>query len=478
MSAAMLPDIRPEDSDADEVDVVVLTRDGRPPPDPVRAAIEGQSSDRLAVRLHVVAGPPLPGDVDRYQTIARARNLGRLRGDAPWLMFVDDDVILEPGCLAHLLHHLKNRPEHAALAARLRDARPAGGAPGIEPTGPSAHIALGAILFRRDVLAFLRLRSTPDRCECRCAADDLRRAGFAVEYLPGAGAIHDRSLTREARRAPDQPRADRGAPGRHSPRILCSFDRAHLNKFLRLFLQTLRAYGNTEEVTTVAYGLSPTEQRRLASLPGIDAICRPGSPFCPAASRPRDFAEICSAWPADTPVAYWDAADVSFQARLGPLWDLVRANPDRLLVAREGHGLGIADNPVAMSWTTTIPHEPDRRRALELLWDRPYLNSGFAAGTARVMAHYGREAERLLVRVMAGSTDWGDQTALNIYCHADPARWKEVSRGWNYAMCRLRPGEVSISAEGRVVASDGTPIYVAHGNAKRLPQLDLSHLRD
>jgi hypothetical protein len=95
------------------------------------------------------------------------------------------------------------------------------------------------------------------------------------------------------------------------------------------------------------------------------------------------------------------------------------------------------------------------------------------------MQRYFREAS-LLRRspALLGSTDWGDQTALNLYCHTDPSRWREVPRGWNYALCRLRPRDVRMTPDGRVVVADGTPIHVAHGNAMMLPQVELSFLRD
>jgi hypothetical protein len=467
----VLPDEGP-----DAVDVIVLTRDGGPPPEPVRAAIAGQSSGSLSVALHVVAGTPRPGDASRFETIARARNAGRSRGTAPWVMYVDDDVVLAPGCIPRLVAGLKARPDHAALAADSLGQSCPRGEDGT-PSRSSGHVGLGAILFRRDVLAFLPFRSAPDRCECRCCGDDLRRAGFAIDYLDVAVARHVPSLTESARRATSRPSAPREPAQVSPPRILCSFDRSHHRKFLRLFLRTLRACGNAEPVIAFAYGLSPTEQRLLASNPRVEAVCRPFTGVCPAISRLTDFADAAGRLPSETPLAYWDAADVVFQARLGPLWDLVRANPDRLLAARES--LGILDNPMALEWVRSISDPTARRFAFDRLARRPYLNAGFAAGTARAMHRYFREASLLLRSpALRGSTDWGDQTALNLYCHTDPSRWREVPRGWNYALCRLHPRDVRMTPDGRVIVADGTPIHVAHGNAKMLPQVELSYLRD
>ena len=153
------------------------------------------------------------------------------------------------------------------------------------------------------------------------------------------------------------------------------------------------------------------------------------------------------------------------------------AHPNQLLAARES--FGILDNPAAVGWVRSIADERARRFAFERLSNNPYLNAGFAAGSARTMSQYFNEANRLLHSpALRGSSDWGDQTVLNLYCHADASRWREVPRGWNYALCRTRPGEIGLTSEGRVFAADGTPIHVAHGNAKTLPQVELSHLRD
>jgi hypothetical protein len=460
----------------DEVDVIVLTRDGAPPPEPVRQAIRRQASPLLTVDLHVVTGSNRPDEPIRWATIARKRNAGRRLGKAPFVMFVDDDVILGPGCIARLVEGLKRRPGHAALAADyMGESRPGDTGP-----LPSPHVGMGATMFRREVLAFLPFRWEEDRCECRCCVDDLRRAGFAIDYLPEARAHHLPSLTTPRAGAEERP-AGASPPTRppvaDHPRILAAFSRAHARKFRRVFLPTLRAAGNPELVVAVGYGLMPSEQRRLAHTPGLELINQPDDGICPAIARLNDFAAAVARWPEGTPVAYWDAGDVAFQARLGPLWDLVRAHPDRLLAARES--FGILDNTMALKWVLSISDPHYRRLAFDRFTTSPYLNSGFGAGTAGTMRRYFQEADRLLRSPsLTGSTDWGDQTAFNLYCHTDPSRWHEVPRGWNFATCRLNSGEVRLSHDGRFVARDGTPIYVAHGNARTLPHLELSHLHD
>jgi hypothetical protein len=332
------------------------------------------------------------------------------------------------------------------------------------------------------VLAFLPFRWEKDRCECRCCARDLRRAGFAIDYLRGAEARHDRPLTRtrapDAEPAPATEGVSIRAPGTAAaPRVLAAFNRAHYRKFQRVFLTTFRGSGNPEPVTAYAYGLLPSEQRQLSSIPGLEPVFLPDDGVCPAISRLRDFAEAVARWPSETPVAYWDAADVVFQSRVAPLWDEVRAHPDRLLAASES--FGILDNPKASQWVITIADPAARQAAFERFVASPYLNSGFAAGTARTMRRYFREADRLLHSpALRGSTDWGDQTALNLYCHTDPRRWREVDRGWNYALCRMKRGDFRVTGRGRILSQDGTPVHVAHGNAKMLPHVELSHLHE
>lgn len=97
--------------------------------------------------------------------------------------------------------------------------------------------------------------------------------------------------------------------------------------------------------------------------------------------------------------------------------------------------MGHPENPVIVSWTDTI-HDPDsRRRAFELFSVHPFMNSGFAAGTARALLGYLREGDRLLnSSALFGVGPWGDQAALNLYCHSDPIRWREVPDAWNYSL--------------------------------------------
>src|SRR5262249_23434603 len=108
---------------------------------------------------------------------------------------------------------------------------------------------------------------------------------------------------------------------------------------------------------------------------------------------------------------------------------------------------------------------------------RPFLNAGFAAGTARAMLRYLRAADRLQnSSALHGTADWGDQTALNLYCHSNPECWHEVGDEWNYCIYTRPLGLYRMAAGGRVESRSGAPIHVVHGNAKTLRKLDLSFL--
>ena len=364
-------------------------------------------------------------------------------------MFLDDDVVLGPEAVARLVDGLARRPGHAALACDyLGESRPdlRNGRPG--------HVAMGATLFRRDVLSLFRFRWEPGRCECQCCCDDLRQLGLRIEYHPESLADHSRRPTSGIHDDAEVP-----IPGR----VLAAFDRQHLARFRGRFLASLRARGNTETVTAVTYGLRPTEARALAAEPGVEVVSIAETRVVPAIRRLSDFQDAIRDWPARTPVAYWDAGDVRFQGRLGGLWDQVRAEPGRLLAVVEP--VGYPENFAVREWTLSIADPASRAHAFDLLSTRPFLNSGFAAGTVEAMLRYLGEAARLRdSAAIRGSLDWGDQTALNLYCHADPGRWRAIPEGWNYCLYQ-RPGrDYRVRTGGLVESTSGVPIHVVHGN--------------
>jgi hypothetical protein len=167
-----------------DVDLVILSRDLGPLREDVLRATEAQVGVRPI--LHRVAGEARPGDANRWETIARARNEAKSRGATPWVMFLDDDVVLAPDCVVTLLRSLQLRPSFAALGSDY-DGEMAGK---LRPWEHPPHVGMGAVLFRRSQLDRVVFRWEPDRCECSCCVLDLRAAGHRIGYHPGARAWH------------------------------------------------------------------------------------------------------------------------------------------------------------------------------------------------------------------------------------------------------------------------------------------------
>lgn len=450
-------------SNVDEIDVVVLSRDERALPAPVARGIAVQRGVRI--NLHRVVGTPQPSDTSRWATIARARNVGKQMGRSPWLMFLDDDIELASDTIARLVDALRRRPGHGAMAADYIGESDHG--------CPTAHVGMGATLFRRAVLDRIRFRCESDRCECQCCCDDMRQLGFGIAYLGAARAWHLKGFP--SHHATDLPQSD-AAPVRQpsrviAPRILAAFDRRHYPKFRRIFLESLRATGNNERVTAVAYGLYPSEVHILSREPNVEVLAYPQNNKSPAVRRLQEFRVVIERWDPDTPLAYWDAADVFFQAKLDKLWEQVRDNPDKLLAVEEPKTQFMSQ--VVAFWTRTIRDPGARRRAFELLSARPFLNSGFAAGTPRSLVPYLEEATNMLSSfTLEGSTDWGDQTAFNLYCHTHPERWKQIEEGWNYCLYSRDPSEFHVRA-GQIVSTKGKPVHAVHGTAHSFRQREL-----
>jgi hypothetical protein len=144
---------------------------------PVMEALEHQG--HVAIQHHVAPGPRLPGE-SRVAAIARARNHAKELGSAHYVMFLDADVILPPGGIEALIRGLIFDPRYAALGISYE-----------EPVPPGAmHVAMGAVLFLRPILARIEFRAEPDRCECLSCCEDIRRMGYRIDYLPGFRARH------------------------------------------------------------------------------------------------------------------------------------------------------------------------------------------------------------------------------------------------------------------------------------------------
>lgn len=162
------------------VDVLTVLGPGRTIREPVLFALENQG--HVALEHHVVEGtPPLPGE-RRTDAIARARNRAKWLGNAHYAMFLDDDVVLPPQAIEKLVFALLFNPRYAAIGIDYQ---------GFEQSSPWAvHVAMGAVMFIRPILEQIHFRTEPNKCECYCCCDDIRRMGYLIGYLPGLQAEH------------------------------------------------------------------------------------------------------------------------------------------------------------------------------------------------------------------------------------------------------------------------------------------------
>lgn len=437
-------------SEIEPVDVVLLHRPGDVPRPEVVDAIRGQVG--VQVRLHTHVGQPQPSDFNRWFTIARARNAMKRHGITPWVMFVDDDVVLDHNCTLRLLLQLKRNSHLGAVGADYSH----------DGTRPDrvGHVSLGATLWRRDVVSRLKFRATQQLCECWCASHDLRHNGFEIAYCQDALAQHLKKQAHTPVSSVSQPAC-----------VLAAFDRRDIRRFQHHFLATLRTSGNTEQVLAIGYGLYPSEANALSRLPNVRLEVAPNNGQMVPVRRLHDFARLTADLEPNTAVAYWDVADVVFQDSLKPLWGLVAQNPGKLLAVAEPKGY--PHNAVIPAWSLSIRDQNSRMHAFTLLKSNPFLNSGFAAGSAATMnAYFKRGAAMLSGPELLGTLDWGDQMALNIYCHSEPSRWQSLDQQWNYCVHDRPVGEVFIEG-GRVYSKRHPNLAVIHGNARSLRQFGL-----
>ena len=125
--------------------------------------------------------------------------------------------------------------------------------------------------------------------------------------------------------------------------VLAALNGRHLGKFQHQFLSSLRASGNNEAVIALAMGFNEHERQALLSHPRVKAFFRSDSGRFVGRQRLEAFQEILSGLAPETFVAYWDAGDVIFQAKLEPLWRLLEQSPGKVLAVREPSGH--PDNP-------------------------------------------------------------------------------------------------------------------------------------
>ena len=79
-------------------------------------------------------------------------------------------------------------------------------------------------------------------------------------------------------------------------------------------------------------------------------------------------------------------------------------------------------------------------------------------------AYFDRGASMLNGPELLGTSDWGDQMALNVYCHSHPGSWMSVDQRWNYCVHDRPAGEVFIEAS-RVCSKRHPNLAVIHGDA-------------
>lgn len=449
------------------IDLAILTRTHADLNPWVEAAIQAQRNVRL--RIHRIVGSPHQSDRNRVETIVRARNQAVQRAQGKWLMFLDDDVVLGQDCIARLHYALTCRPNFGAFAADYLD--------DCGHRRPSPHVAMGATLFRTEYLPENPFRSEPDKCECLCRCLDMRRSRIRIEYLPGAIATHVPELTSRIPRGKQQTatttpstQAARSFSNPLDAKILVAFDRRDVKYFREVFLQTLRDAENHQEVVAIGYGLRPTETRILNRQQNVQVVDKPYTGQMAPIRRLRDFGDVVAQLPEHTPVAYWDAADVRFQNRLDPLWALANRHAGKLLAVREP--LGYPENKAASEWSLSISDPQKRAVAFNLIASNPFLNSGFGAGTAAAMLRYFRTADHIRNSSdLQGTSDWGDQMAMNLYCHQDQTRWQEIPDTWNFCMRFRAQGSFSLSGEGLISCGSGKPVCAVHANGKSLRQL-------
>ena len=449
------------------IDIFVLTRTGSRFHPAVLDGIKSQRGVRCSV--FQVVGRRENTDANRHQTIVRARNRAKKLGNASWAMYLDDDVVLEPDCAVRLLEGLKSRPDWGALAADyLEESRGEGQGVG--------HVGMGATLFRRDALERIQFRWEPGKCECRCCCEDLSDQGYRIGYLPAARAHHQRQAFHGCDTDPIKKPRD---PVRDAPHVLAALDSNHFPQFYCVFLKSFRATGNRAPVTVIGYGLSAGEKRVLARHPSVArVVSKEANCLSPAVRRVKDFQLALTDLPDQQPVVWWDAGDVLFQRNLGELWDLLRANPGRLLAVREPESH--PRNTAVAMWTSRIADLRVRENVFQLLSRRPFLNSGFVAGDAQSIRKYLRFAKRFLDSADLWDQQPMDQLAFNYYCHSDARRWVEVDQRWNYCLAFRGPGLLqprrpsdtdwhpAFANLPRFVDDNRRPIPVVHGNARML----------
>ena len=390
------------------VDVVVLSRDLGPLDPRVERGIASQQN--VAVRLHRVLGTPRAQDGCRWASIVNARNRGKRLGTSPWLMFLDDDIVISPSTVSTLLEELKQQPIFGAMAAdALGDTATA---------NQSDHVGVGVTLFRRSALDRIEFRWEPQKCECLCACEDLRHQMIGIGYANGLTAEHIEIGSGTWHQARDRARESSPAP---DPAILCVVGRHNVSRFSFQFVPSLRAAGNEEQVVVLAYGLPPSQQRSLRHLANVQVWpYRRNGPEAAMLKEESLVGDALTRLDPRTPLATWSAGKTIFQHRLTPLWERLEAAPGSVLV-------------------TDIAQVAGQEMTHEI----------FFASTAGTMQSV----------LDSGTSTWLAK-AITDDLRENPHRFKQIPQAWNYPLLATAPG--CFEATGRF--DNGESAFVLHAD--------------
>ena len=120
----------------------------------------------------------------KIENIVHTRNIAKHLGNSPFVMWVDDDMVLPKEGIKLCLQFLLSHPNFGAV-----------GINGQKPVTFNPfrnHIGMASILVYRNLLDEITFRFERETkwCECMCFCDDLRKKNFLVDYLPGLRATH------------------------------------------------------------------------------------------------------------------------------------------------------------------------------------------------------------------------------------------------------------------------------------------------
>jgi hypothetical protein len=162
------------------VDILTVLGPGRKIHKDVLGALEDQGN--VSLKHYVVKGThPKPRE-RRATAIARARNLAKSTGDAYYVMFLDDDVVLPPKAIEKLVYTLFFNPQYAAIGIDYQGHN--------QSSSWSVHVAMGAVMFLRPILEQIQFRTEQGKCECLCCCEDIRKMGYLIDYIPDLQARH------------------------------------------------------------------------------------------------------------------------------------------------------------------------------------------------------------------------------------------------------------------------------------------------